>query len=619
MPSKLEQEPYRYYRGRAWRRGYTTGAAAAAAARAAVIFYRTGQVPPRVDIPLPDGGRLEVPVKQADWWQGKGRAVVVKDGGDDPDVTHGLEIVAWVEPGPGQEITITGGPGVGQVTRPGLDVPVGEAAINPVPRQMLVRAVREVDPAGGWRVTIAAPGGEKVARRTLNPQLGVIGGISILGTTGVVEPMSEEAFRASLVPQIGVARAEGWRALVMVPGRRNYHQARDIFDFPGTMVVQTGNFMGFMLEEAARQGVTEVLLLGAPGKLVKVAAGSFQTHNRVADGRREVLAALAGAGGAPAARVREILEAPSSSQALLLLQEAGLEGEVLEKVAARASRRATEYVGRFRAETGLPSPDASEGSPPPAADFTVGTVIVDHRDRILAWDTAGREFCRRWARRIPARGPGRLMAPAGAGPRVKVVGVGPGSEAYLLPAARRAVEQAGVIIGAPRLLALFADLPVEKYELRLPLATTMDLIERYSRETVVAVLVSGDPGFHSLLPRLRERYAASEIEVIPGISPLQLAFARLGETWHDARLVSLHGHGWEELEKDIAAPKVAVLTDPEHSPAAVAGFLLARGVERSAWVLERLGYPEERAIHLSLPEMAGREFDPLSLMVLVDG
>lgn len=335
-----------------WRRGITTGASAAAAARAAALLLLDGRWEKEIELVNPRGEVLRVPVARVERTEGGARGVVIKDGGDDPDVTHGLAIVADVFPVPAPGVEITGGRGVGRVTKPGLAVPPGEYAINPVPRQMITTALADLpSPAGGWKVVISVPGGEEVARRTLNPRLGIVGGISILGTTGIVEPMSEEAFKTSLVPQLDVVRAAGWKTVLLTPGRMGERVACDRYRVPPEAVALMSNFVGYMLEAAAEKGFERIILFGHHGKVGKVAGGIFHTHSRVADGRREVLAALAAARGAGKDLVTRILATNAAEEAVNLLREAGLL-QVFTDMARRAARRAEEYL-RGRARVGV--------------------------------------------------------------------------------------------------------------------------------------------------------------------------------------------------------------------------------------------------------------------------
>jgi cobalt-precorrin-5B (C1)-methyltransferase len=208
------------------RSGITTGTCAAAAARAAAALLFGGETRDAVEVETPSGIVLEMPLCSAEKSGARARCAVRKTAGDDPDITDGVTVVAEALLCPVEGVFLEGGPGVGRATLPGLALLPGEAAINPVPRQQIIKAVQGVLPAGnGVRIIISVPGGEELARRTLNPALGITGGISILGTTGIVEPMSAEAFKQSLLPQIDVAQAAGQRRLVLTPGKMGKRNA----------------------------------------------------------------------------------------------------------------------------------------------------------------------------------------------------------------------------------------------------------------------------------------------------------------------------------------------------------------------------------------------------------
>lgn len=318
--------------------GYSTGTCAAAASKAALLRLLGNEYFKEVQILLPSGQTIMVPVHSLKLQDQGALAEVIKDGGDDLDVTHGMSIIASIiwseEPG----IRITGGEGVGRVTKPGLAVPVGQAAINPVPRQMINDALQELLPEGrGIEVVLSAPEGRKVAEKTLNARLGVLGGISILGTSGRVRPMSREAYIESLLPQIHQALAMGCRTLVLTPGQMGERMAgrRGINT---DAIVQTSNYIGAMLEECARQNVPEVLLFGHIGKVIKVAGGIFNTHSKMADARREILAAHAALLGASAQTIREIMDLNTIDASAALVKQKGLE-EVYDNIAAAASQR----------------------------------------------------------------------------------------------------------------------------------------------------------------------------------------------------------------------------------------------------------------------------------------
>jgi len=325
------------------RPGFTTGASAAAAAQAAAVKLFTGETIQRARVTNPQGREIIVPIKNIRSYGDGVFATVIKDGGDDPDITNGLEITAAVSKSE-TGITVVGGPGVGTVTKPGLQVPVGEPAINPVPRQMIIEAVRKIVPEDvGLRIEIGVPGGIEAARKTLNPKLGIIRGISILGTTGIVEPMSEDAFKRSLVPQIEMAKAYGHSAICLTPGRMGERWAAEKLGIPQEAIVQMSNFVGYMLNACAELEIRNVILTGHHSKLTKVAAGCFHTHNKVSDARLETLAAMAGLLGAARPVIAELLEANTSEAALEVLRAYGLL-EVLPMIAARAATRAMDHV-----------------------------------------------------------------------------------------------------------------------------------------------------------------------------------------------------------------------------------------------------------------------------------
>lgn len=330
---------------RALRYGNTTGACASAAAKAALIALLNHPVD-RVGVPSPIGVRFEILIKEAKKLdEDTGMAKVVKDAGDDIDATDKLEIIATVKLTDDGKVTIKSGKGIGIVTKPGLAVPIGQAAINPIPRRMIEESVREVLPAGkGAEVTLDIPEGEKVATKTLNAKLGIIGGLSVLGTTGIVKPLSMEACRRSLVPQIDVALSAGYERIFFVPGNIGERITKKLFNPPTDAIVQTGDFVGYMLDKAAEKGVKEILFLGHPGKLAKVAAGIFNTHHKVADARNEVVAAYAGAVGADASVVNRILQANTTEEAITLLKQVNLSMQVFDRIAERVSQRISERV-----------------------------------------------------------------------------------------------------------------------------------------------------------------------------------------------------------------------------------------------------------------------------------
>ena len=338
----MTYESYVTINGKKYRRGFTTGTAAAAAAKGAAMILFGGKDITELSINTPAGIELKIPLKDVEIAEDYVCVVVEKDAGDDPDVTDGLDICAQVKK-ISNGISLSGGKGVGWVTKPGLSVPVGKAAINPVPEQMIIKAVESVLPENcGVQITIEVPRGEEVAQKTFNPQLGIVGGISILGTTGIVEPMSENAYRESLALKLKQAVAEGEEQIVLVFGNYGKDMAVKLGYNPAG-IVRMSNFVGYMLNECQTLGVENVILLGHIGKLVKVAGGIFNTHNKVADARKEIMAAYTAVTGADKGIIDNILSSNTSVEAVQIIIEAGLE-RVFDILAERVVIRVREYL-----------------------------------------------------------------------------------------------------------------------------------------------------------------------------------------------------------------------------------------------------------------------------------
>lgn len=278
------------------RTGWTTGTCATAAAKAAVVGLVTEAAPGQVEVALPGGRRVSFPVQPG----GRpNRCVVVKDAGDDPDCTDGAAVTAEAAWSRGDRGELRAGPGVGTVTKPGLGLPVGAPAINPVPRRMILAAVAEVT-SRPVVLTFSVPGGEDMAARTSNARLGILGGISILGTTGIVRPFSTAAYRASVVQQVDVAAAQGERTIVLATGSRSEKAAMRLCAVPEVCIVEVGDFTGIALRRAVTAGMRRAVFVGMAGKITKLAAGVMMTHFHRSQVDGELLAEAARAAGAPA-------------------------------------------------------------------------------------------------------------------------------------------------------------------------------------------------------------------------------------------------------------------------------------------------------------------------------
>lgn len=330
--------------GQKLRCGYTTGSCAAAAAKACLVMLLEEKDINTVSIVTPKGPIFLAEILDIERTKEYVSCAVVKDGGDDPDVTSGMKIYAKVllaEPGE-KEIVISGGKGVGKVTKPGLDQPVDEAAINSVPRKMIRENLREVlDSHGlsdrGARVVISAPEGEEVAKKTFNPKLGIVGGISILGTTGIVEPMSDEAIIATIKTEINVRKAEGAGTLLIAPGNYGLKFLKEEYGIDEQKAVMCSNFVYDAVRIAVDAGFEKVLFCGHLGKLVKVSGGIRNTHSSYGDHRMEILSDLIKSVSSGEKICDElclkVMECVMTDEAVRLITQANLKEQVFDKVA----------------------------------------------------------------------------------------------------------------------------------------------------------------------------------------------------------------------------------------------------------------------------------------------
>lgn len=320
------------------RYGFTTGSCAAAAAAAACYMLLTGRKKEEMTILTPKGISYTAKLVDISINESSAACAIVKDGGDDPDITTGAHIVAEVaflqkeslqkdKTDAVQQIIIRGGKGVGRVTKPGLDQPVGEAAINHVPREMIEKEVRRIcalcDYNGKLQVTISVPEGEEIAQKTFNPRLGITGGISILGTSGIVEPMSSQALLDTIQVELRQKKAMGQQMIAVTPGNYGLDFMKEAFAYDLDKSVKCSNFIGNTIDMAAETGFCGMLLTGHIGKLVKVSGGIMNTHSKEGDCRMELLAAAALKSGGSKTQALEILEAVTTEEGIRLLQEGG--------------------------------------------------------------------------------------------------------------------------------------------------------------------------------------------------------------------------------------------------------------------------------------------------------
>ena len=334
------------------RSGYTTGSCAAAAAKAALMMMLTGEDINNVSIVTPKGpvynAEIVNIIKSPD--NREVTCSVIKDGGDDPDVTTGAYINVTVKMSDKEGINIDGGEGVGRVTKPGLDQPIGAAAINSVPRKMIRENLEEVlgDRKTGLDVIVSVTGGEEIAKKTFNPMLGIVGGISILGTTGIIEPMSDSAIVETIRTHVRVKRAEGKEILLAAPGNYGMTFLSEKYDIKDDGAVQTSNFVYDAVSIAVSEGFEKMLFVGHIGKLVKVAGGIKNTHSKYGDHRMEILtdiaSSFAGKGTDKAERISKALsECVMTDEAVRIITEEGLADKVFPRMAELIKKHMEEW------------------------------------------------------------------------------------------------------------------------------------------------------------------------------------------------------------------------------------------------------------------------------------
>ena len=329
--------------------GYTTGSCAAAAAKAAAEMLLSGEEIRQVRLLTPKGIELYLELEEIMRKKSEVSCAVRKYSGDDPDVTNGILVYATVQKVEkkskinsensvdlSEKINLDGGVGIGRVTKPGLEQKIGQAAINKVPRRMICEAVEEVcrkyEYTGNLQVRLSVPEGAEVAKKTFNPKLGIEGGISILGTTGIVEPMSEKALTDTIFVEMKVRRENGMDYCYVVPGNYGSDFLHDTLGYQEDAAVKCSNYVGEVIDDAVRLQMKGILLVGHIGKFIKLAAGIMNTHSRQADGRMEILAAHAAMAGGSRELIRQLMECITTTAALELLEKEGILKEVMSTV-----------------------------------------------------------------------------------------------------------------------------------------------------------------------------------------------------------------------------------------------------------------------------------------------
>lgn len=354
------------------RLGWTTGSCAAAAAKAAAQMLFSGEEICQVRLMTPKGIELDLDVEHITRTPDYVQCAVRKYSGDDPDVTDGLLIYAKVEKqeeaSSGLGVILDGGAGVGRVTKPGLEQQIGQAAINKVPRRMITEEVERICRACGYcgemKVTISIPDGEETAKKTFNPRLGIVGGLSVLGTSGIVEPMSEKALTDTIYLEMKMLRESGYSCCYAVPGNYGMDFLTDQLGINPDLAVKCSNYVGDTIDDAKLLGMKGLLLIGHVGKFIKLAAGVMNTHSRTADCRMEVFASHAAMAGADAAVVKEIMACLNTTEVVKILKGRGLLQDIMKTV----MERITFYL-RQRA----------------GGELETGAVVFSGEEGILGW------------------------------------------------------------------------------------------------------------------------------------------------------------------------------------------------------------------------------------------
>ena len=349
-------EEYVYIDGKKYRRGYTTGSCATAASKAATYMLLTKKKIKTINIDTPKGIPLTLDVQNISLNNDYVECSIKKDGGDDIDATHTMDIYAKAEiidRENGEDIIVCGGYGIGVVTKKGLSVEVGKAAINPTPMKMINYEIRKVigedisatlGEGKSLKITISAPKGEEIAKKTFNPRLGIIGGISIIGTTGIVEPMSDEGWKKSLSIELKMKKEQGLDKIILVPGNHGEQFIREKLNLDRKYVVRTSNFIGYMLKEAQRMGYKKILMAGHIGKFIKLSAGIFNTHSKVADARSEILISNLALMKAPYDLLEKINECLTAEEAVEVINENNYT-EFYDKVSNKCRYKVKQYLG----------------------------------------------------------------------------------------------------------------------------------------------------------------------------------------------------------------------------------------------------------------------------------
>lgn len=380
----MKLEEYIFRGAEKLRCGYTTGSCAAAAAKAAAEMIFTGHTVEKVQLMTPKGIMIEPDITDGCAGDGEASCAVIKDSGDDPDITNGIKVFSSVRL-TASGVKILGGEGIGVVTKPGLDQPVGEAAINSVPRKMIAAAVSEVAEkygySGGFEVTVSVPDGRELAKKTYNPRMGIEGGISVIGTSGIVEPMSSRAVIETIRAEASMRRAAGQRNMLLTIGNYSEDYVQSSLPFSLERSVTCSNFIGDAIDIGMELGFESILIIGHIGKLVKLGAGIMNTHSSWADGRMDVLVTCGVLAGADTDTLKRLPDCATADAAMDILEEAGY----LEGTADILAQRMDGYL-RARVKDAVPIGALAFSY---KRELTIKTALADQLIRVVTEEENG--------------------------------------------------------------------------------------------------------------------------------------------------------------------------------------------------------------------------------------
>lgn len=352
MVEKNEQD-YVYYNGKRLRKGYTTGTTATAASVAALKILLSQEPLEEISVNAANGQTAEFHLESVEFDQDKATVGIKKDGGDDQDATHGMIVYSTVNLRDDDQLTLDGGKGIGRVTKKGLANPPGMAAINPVPRKVIKQAVREVlGKDRGADVVISAPEGVDIAKLTYNPKLGIVGGVSILGTSGIVTPMSEESWKHSISIEMNIHRERGDEDIILTPGNYGEDFTKNVLQLPMDKQVQMSNFVGYVLHEVQRLGFKRCLMVGDLGKFIKVAGGIFSTHSKDADARAEIMVANLALLEAPQQLINDVYNSLTTISMVDYIDKAGYQ-KVYQQIVDRIKYRSEKLLAHRKPEVAI--------------------------------------------------------------------------------------------------------------------------------------------------------------------------------------------------------------------------------------------------------------------------